>query len=338
MLCLCFSRQRTLYVPVLGIGEDGRHRHSGEVLSAPLADQAGVRRMLRAAIERGNPALPGTVGDDAGERALWLAAGVADRAAFEREALGLYIAEQDGLYRLAPRRRPTETGWEPPPAAAGQPPLRGIDEVLDRIAGLFALDAATSTEAPRAARPDPEKSKVLRNEPNRSVGRVARLVETLRRRFSPPPPPPPPANGFVAEMVEAAQWMAARLPQLGCRGDFSLDSLKDIDRLLDETIADGQPRPGGPFVANFGTQMLALAAYVGEVIRRSRGSRWQWQGDGYKDAKDETINIRMRRDDGARCWPVQRLLKRVRNGSEDGLFVYALVLLDKGEPARLEAE
>jgi hypothetical protein len=258
---------------------------------------------------------------------VWLAAGATGWAAFEASATGWYIWGEDDRYRLARRSRETPDGLEPRPELDPFP-ARGIDDVLHTLMIVLTLPpeaAAVDGSAP----PPPRAAGAGRG------NRRPSIAGTLRRWLSPPPPP---ASGVVAEMIEAAQWMAARLPTLGCRGDYSLDSLADIDRLLDEAIVDGQPKPDGPFAANFGTQMLAVAAYVGEVIRRSRGSRWQWQGEGYKDARDETINIRMRRDDGGQCWPVQRMLKRVRNGSEDGLCAYAVALLDLGTPMRLDPD
>ncbi len=45
-----------------------------------------------------------------------------------------------------------------------------------------------------------------------------------------------------------------------------------------------------------------------------------WETDG-ADPKGE-IDIAVRLPDGSTVWPVQRAMKRLWNGAEDGLYVY----------------
>jgi hypothetical protein len=61
-----------------------------------------------------------------------------------------------------------------------------------------------------------------------------------------------------------------------------------------------------------------LGAYVGEVIRRHYGG--EWQGDDADPAAE--INVAVRLNSGTIFWPMQRVMKRFKNGPEDGIYVY----------------
>src|SRR5580704_2089494 len=73
---------------------------------------------------------------------------------------------------------------------------------------------------------------------------------------------------IVKDAVEAADWMAKSLADWGYKADFSLDSLKDVDRFIDEEAPDGKPKPGGHLAQQFGAHIFGLGAYLGETIRR----------------------------------------------------------------------
>ena len=79
---------------------------------------------------------------------------------------------------------------------------------------------------------------------------------------------------IIKDAVEAADWMAKSLAGWGYKADFSLESLKDVDRFIDEEAPDGKPKPGGHLAQQFGAHIFGLGAYLGETIRR--------QGDGLR--------------------------------------------------------
>ena len=68
---------------------------------------------------------------------------------------------------------------------------------------------------------------------------------------------------IVKDAVEAADWMAKSLAGWGYKADFSLDSLKDVDRFIDEEAPDGKPKPGGHLAQQFGAHIFGLGAYLG---------------------------------------------------------------------------
>jgi hypothetical protein len=123
---------------------------------------------------------------------------------------------------------------------------------------------------------------------------------------------------IVSDALVSAEWISRALSQSGYKADFSLESLRQVDRFFEEQVANGQPKPGGLLSQQLGARLFAIGAYVGEVIRRQNGG--EWQGDD-KDPQAE-INIAVRLKTGAILWPVQRVMKRLKNGAEDGIWIY----------------
>lgn len=122
------------------------------------------------------------------------------------------------------------------------------------------------------------------------------------------------------DIDKASQWISRALESSGYLADFSPRSLWEIDRFFEEQSSPGVAKPGGLLSKDLGTRLFALGAYVGEVLRRAKGG--EWRGD---DADPEVeINVEFHFPDGGRCWPTQRIIKRFKNGAEDGLAVYGL--------------
>ena len=127
-----------------------------------------------------------------------------------------------------------------------------------------------------------------------------------------------PQSKIVTDVFASAEQISRALSQSGYRADFSLESLKQVDRFFDEQVTDGKPKPGGLLSQQLGSRLFAIGAYVGEVIRRQNGG--EWQGDD-NDPQAE-INVAVRLKTGAVFWPMQRVMKRFKNGSEDGIWIY----------------
>jgi len=123
---------------------------------------------------------------------------------------------------------------------------------------------------------------------------------------------------IVNDALASAEQISRALSQSGYKADFSLESLKQVDRFFEEQVTSGQPKPGGLLSQQLGARLFAIGAYVGEVIRRQNGG--EWQGDD-NDPQAE-INVAVRLKTGVILWPVQRVMKRFKNGSEDGIWIY----------------
>lgn len=122
----------------------------------------------------------------------------------------------------------------------------------------------------------------------------------------------------IEDATKASTWIATALSSSGYVADFSAASLWQIDCFFDDQAQGGTAKPGGLLSQDLGSRLFAVGAYIGEVIRRERGG--EWEADD-KDPQGE-VNIAVRLADGTVCWPVQRAMKRFKNGPEDGIAAY----------------
>ncbi|MEU0185438.1 hypothetical protein ABZ312_30350 [Streptomyces sp. NPDC006207] len=127
---------------------------------------------------------------------------------------------------------------------------------------------------------------------------------------------------LVEDVHAHAEWMARALTQSRYRADFTMGSLREVERFFEEHSEDGTPTDGGLLAQETGQRLFALGAYVGETLRRELGGTWQADDDD----PDGEINIQLCLNNGSVIWPVQRVIKRFRNGAEDNIAVYAALL------------
>lgn len=132
-------------------------------------------------------------------------------------------------------------------------------------------------------------------------------------------------GGTIAEdAVNAAEWVAKAMKSSGYNADFTIQSLKEVDRFIRENAADGEPTKGGLLEEDTGPRLWALGAYVGEVIRRHSSGRWV----GVDDNPSAEFNIELQFDDGGRIWPMQRVLNRFQLGDDESLYFYGYAIIE----------
>lgn len=124
------------------------------------------------------------------------------------------------------------------------------------------------------------------------------------------------------DIPASAEWISTALISSGYNADFSMESLKEIERFFNEHSQEGEPVPGGLLSESLGSRMFALSSYVGEVIRRSIGGEWITDDS---DPNGE-INITLQLPSGGLIWPGQKVMKRLKNGPEDSIAAYGAVL------------
>ncbi len=127
-------------------------------------------------------------------------------------------------------------------------------------------------------------------------------------------------NTLEQDIHVAADWVVSALNQSGYKADYSLESMKEIDRFFDE-----QSGEGGIISKNRGQMLFALGSYVGDTVIRLYGGEWVTNDN---DPQGE-INITVKLANGTVMWPVVKCMKRYQNGAEDSIYAYAYVLSDK---------
>ena len=127
----------------------------------------------------------------------------------------------------------------------------------------------------------------------------------------------------IAHLNAMADSIAQALTSSGYKADFSLDSLKEIDRFFDEQARLGKPVRRGLLSEQTGARLFALGGYVGEVVRRHAGG--SWIGDDAAPLGE--INIALQLPGGAVIRPMQRVMGRMKNGREDAIHPYAVVIV-----------
>lgn len=123
---------------------------------------------------------------------------------------------------------------------------------------------------------------------------------------------------LIEDAKYLAVWVSQALTASGYRADFTIESLKEIDRFFDEQTAKGKPKRRSLLSDQTGQRIFALGAYTGEVIVRNYGGEW------YADEQDPygEMNIAVHLPTGHIIWPMQRMIKRMKNGKEDSIYAY----------------
>jgi hypothetical protein len=65
---------------------------------------------------------------------------------------------------------------------------------------------------------------------------------------------------IVMDALASAEWVSGALSQSGYQADFSLESLKQVDRFFDEQVLDGKPKVGGLLSEQLGARLFAIGA------------------------------------------------------------------------------
>lgn len=151
---------------------------------------------------------------------------------------------------------------------------------------------------------------VMSNRGKESIGKVMR--ETV----------PEESILIVHEAIQGADQARLMLKTSGYRADWSMESLAEVDRLIEEHGPRGQPKPGGLLEQELSTKLFGLGGYVGETLRRNLGGTWT----GDDDDSEAAFNVALMLPDGSTIWPVQRVIKRFGEGSENSVADYGRVL------------
>ena len=105
--------------------------------------------------------------------------------------------------------------------------------------------------------------------------------------------------------------------------------MKEIDRFFDE-----QSGENGIISKGRGRIIFAIGSYIGETVIRLFGGKWLTDDS---DPQGE-ITAAVQLDNGTVIFPMQRVIKRYQNGSEDGIYAYVYVLSPEAASNRIHLE
>ncbi len=123
------------------------------------------------------------------------------------------------------------------------------------------------------------------------------------------------AHTLKEDILISSDWVVKALNSSGYKADYTLESMKEIDRFFDE-------QKTGILAQNLGSTIFALGSYVGQTAIKLYGGEWITDDN---DPKGE-VNISVKLSNGMMIFPVMKCMKRFGNGSEDSLYAYLYVL------------
>lgn len=124
-------------------------------------------------------------------------------------------------------------------------------------------------------------------------------------------------TSLLQDIYSSSEWIAKALNSSGYKADYTLESMKEIDRFFDE-----QNTPTGILSRNRGQILFALGAYIGETVIKLYGGKWITDDN---DPQGE-MNIAVNLNNGSTITPVMRCMKRYTNGFENSIYDYVWVL------------
>ncbi len=113
------------------------------------------------------------------------------------------------------------------------------------------------------------------------------------------------------DIAIAKEWIKEALISSNYQADFSVESLKDIDRFFDE-----QNKEDGILAQNTGHILFALGVYVGETIISNYGGHWDLENC------DSEMHIKIKVNDKTVLFPVLRVMSRYKYGNVNSIYVY----------------
>jgi hypothetical protein len=112
--------------------------------------------------------------------------------------------------------------------------------------------------------------------------------------------------------------------------DYSVDSVKHVEEILEQLHASlprglfGKLFGKGPTPETIDTIAKMYGGYVGEVLRRAAGGEWSFDDEIVPGQKAICLS-----KGDARIWPTIKVHKRIANGSEDNVWFYLRVVMQR---------
>jgi len=127
--------------------------------------------------------------------------------------------------------------------------------------------------------------------------------------------------GTLKEDIEAqSEWIVKAFAADGFKLDYTVDSIIEVDRFFAKNMKNGKPRKGGRLYGKgFGPKLFSIGSYVGQtIIKHVKGTVWITDDN---DSQGE-LNAFLKLPNDGQIWPIQKVMKRFQNGSEDAIYPY----------------
>jgi len=122
------------------------------------------------------------------------------------------------------------------------------------------------------------------------------------------------------DIKSQSEWIVKAFAADGFTLDYTIDSIIEVDRFFARNMKGGQPKKGGRLYGKgFGAILFSIGSYVGEtIIRNVNGSEWITDDN---DPQGE-LNVSLKLPNEGQICPIQKVMKRFQNGSEDAVYPY----------------
>lgn len=122
------------------------------------------------------------------------------------------------------------------------------------------------------------------------------------------------------DIKSQSNWIVKAFAADGFKLDYTIDSLIEVDRFFAVNMKNGKPKKGGRLYGKgFGPKLFSIGSYVGEtIIKNVKGSKWVTDDN---DPQGE-LHVSLTLPGGGEIWPIQKVVKRFQNGSEDAIYPY----------------
>ena len=125
------------------------------------------------------------------------------------------------------------------------------------------------------------------------------------------------------DIKKCSKWIVMAFSEDKLSLNYTIDSFKIIDKFFDLHSNNGKAIERGRLASNLGSTLFSIGSYIGETLLKSvPGAKWVID----EDDSDAEINVAVKLPNGEIVWPVQRAIKRFKNGKEDSIFDYGTVL------------
>ena len=108
--------------------------------------------------------------------------------------------------------------------------------------------------------------------------------------------------------------------------DYSIEALTEIEDFLELSFKNGKAITWSPMEEWLWSKLFCIWSYIWETIIKN--SPWaKWVPNSEKPDDDFLIEIHLK--DWVIIWPMQKLMKRVKNWNEDNIHFYVTSILSK---------